>query len=65
MSKEGHKTRTVNLRRNRLTTVSGLQSGDTVTPVWDADKWEWRLLIKSRNGVVIRHVRLTSETPKA
>lgn len=51
--------RSATLRRNRRTTVQGLVPGDTITTVFDAENWEWRLLIESANGVVIRHERLT------
>ena len=59
------KRRTVNLRRHRMTTVSNLQPGDRVTPIWDAEKWEWRLLIESENGVEISHIRLTGSAKSA
>lgn len=55
--------RTVNLRRNRMTTVSGLQPSDRVTPVYDPVDG-WRVEIESDNGVVIEHIRLTQPANK-
>ncbi len=53
--------RSVNLRRQRRSTVTGFDPGDKVIAEWDREKWEWRLLIESANGIQIDHERLTSD----
>lgn len=55
--------RIVNLRRSKQTKLTNLQPGDVVTTVFDAEKWEWRQIVESSNGVRIEHVRLTSGPP--
>jgi len=64
-STDGKVIRTVSLRKKRRSIVSGLQPGDRVTAAWDDELWEWRLVIESANGLIIRHVRLTTEANKA
>lgn len=53
------KRRVANLRRKKRTVITGLAHGDIVTAVWDAERWEWRLVVESSNGVKIDHETLT------
>lgn len=54
-----HVKRSVNLRRQRRSTVTGFHPGDKVTAEWDRVEMEWKLWVESANGIRIDHVHLT------
>lgn len=60
---ESKRIRRANLRRNRVTTVTGFAPGDKVVAIWDSERREWRLVVESANGLRIDHNRLTFERP--
>ena len=49
--------RSVNLRRNRRTTIF---NPEKVTTVWDDERREWKIIVESANAT-IEHSRLTDE----
>jgi hypothetical protein len=53
------KHRQVNLRKRRVTTLTGFTEGDRLKAAWNHAKREWELLIESANGLRIDHSRLT------
>lgn len=51
--------RSINLRRQRRSTVTKFHEDDTLTAEWDHREQSWKLLIESANGLQIHHERLT------
>jgi hypothetical protein len=54
------KVRRANLRRSKVTTVTGFSPGDRLMAAWDAKKQSWKLIVESANGLLIAHSDLTS-----